>query len=247
MQESYFSASNPPRNVHRRTTKRVPKTATKPWYRRWWAIALGIFLVVGLIGSFFADNDEDEEAEEAAEAQEAEKQDTDDEDETAQEDEAAEEEVTQEEDEAVEEPDIPDELPEGLDAQIERMTDLDGFDDSSIFANGPEHDATLEQLTVYVSLEVEMGLFASTTCHEAQNLAIDALEFMRDEVDEEYDVFQMELFMRGEASATGDRPIIGIATTVYDRETVEAIDSDSVSTTNVWAARDDGSVDPECQ
>lgn len=43
----------------------------KPWYKRWWAIALGIFLIVGFISSFFSDDDEEAEANGAAETEEA--------------------------------------------------------------------------------------------------------------------------------------------------------------------------------
>lgn len=47
----------------------------KPWYKRWWAITLGIFLVIGFIGSLFSDDDEEAEADEAAESEEAQEED----------------------------------------------------------------------------------------------------------------------------------------------------------------------------
>lgn len=84
----------------------------KPWYRRWWVIALGVFLIVGFIGSFFSDADE--EAEETAEAQESEEQDVDD---TGT---SEEEEASEEDEEAAEE-----EEPEVADYEIRLDEDWD--------------------------------------------------------------------------------------------------------------------------
>lgn len=50
----------------------------KPWYKRWWAIALGIFLVLGFLGSIFGDDDDDEAEAEADEAVEAQDEDEED-------------------------------------------------------------------------------------------------------------------------------------------------------------------------
>lgn len=116
----------------------------KPWYKRWWAIALGIFLVLGLIGSFFADDEEDEEPDEAeqAEEQSGENAEASEEEDTSEDEEAAEEEpetveytITLEEafgdnGEVRIEFDLPDHFTAGLMASSAQRTAAEGLEDA---------------------------------------------------------------------------------------------------------------------
>lgn len=137
------------------------------------------------------------------------------------------------------------EIPEGINDQIADMTVLDALEDAEVSFH--EGDENWPYTTVYVDMEVEIGLTIGTTCRAAQQATIDGLEFMRDRVPADYDRVMFSFHVRGDADATGSQPIIGLASASYDRETVESIDSDSVNTQNVWQARDDGSTSQECQ
>lgn len=116
----------------------------KPWYKRWWAIALGIFLVVGLIGSFFADDEEDDETAETGQAEEQDEENAEasEEEETSEDEEAAEEEpetveytITLEEafgdnGEVRIEFDLPDHFTAGLMASSAQRTAAEGLEEA---------------------------------------------------------------------------------------------------------------------
>ena len=49
----------------------MEEKASKPWYKRWWAIALGIFLAIGIIGAATSPPPEDDSADTSPPAQES--------------------------------------------------------------------------------------------------------------------------------------------------------------------------------
>ena len=137
-------------------------------------------------------------------------------------------------------------LPDDIDAQVEALGDLEAFDGAEVSHRTPEQGEV--DHAIFISKEYEPASFiSSTVCTYAQEDTITALEFARDHITEDYDRIQVSFITRGEADATGDAPIVGLATLNYERDTVEAIDSDHVSPANVWEARDDGSMGPTCR
>lgn len=138
------------------------------------------------------------------------------------------------------------ELPADIDAQVDALGDLETFSEGEVFFRSQEDGE--EYATIFVSQEIERAEFISSTmCTYAREDTIEALEFARDSITEDYDRMQLEFISRGEPDATGSEPIIGLATVIYDRETVESVDSDHVSPANVWEARDEGGLAPTCQ
>lgn len=166
--------------------------------------------------------------------------------------EAEEERQRQEEEEAAEAEQAAIEEAEAAEAEVnmtlgdhlERLADLDVFSDAeAYFAEG---DESYPVDSIQVSDEVEIGLTVNMTCNDARRATIEGLEYVRDNITDDYDELFFSFHVRGNADATGNQPIIGLASAVYDRETVESIDSDHVDVFNVWEARDDGAISEEC-
>lgn len=137
------------------------------------------------------------------------------------------------------------EIPDDIEGQADGLGDLDTFKDAEVFFSEATGDYPYD--IIFVDQEIEMDLFVSTVCTKAQEQTIEALEFARDYIPGDYDQLSLSFITRGEPDATGDRPIIGIATVVYERDTVQSIDSDAVDIGNVWEARDEGTPSRECE
>ncbi|WP_261624626.1 PASTA domain-containing protein [Nesterenkonia marinintestina] len=138
------------------------------------------------------------------------------------------------------------ELPADIDAQVEALAGLETFEGGEVFHRTPEQGEEYHGIFIHQEYE-PADFFPSTLCTYAQEDTIEALEFARDNITEDYDLIRMEFITRGEADATGRQPIIGLATVTYERETVDSIDSEHVSPANVWEARDEGGMGPTCQ
>lgn len=142
------------------------------------------------------------------------------------------------------EPTEEEEAPLTFDEKLEELSSLSAFDDASAYFS--EGDDSYPVSAIYVDEEVAPGLTTGTMCNGARDATIKALEYVRDNIDEDYDELRFSFVTRGQEDATGDAPIVGMATVVYERETVESIDSDAISLINVWETRDEGSVNSQC-
>ena len=177
-----------------------------------------------------AEAEEEAEAERAAEESEAEEA-------------RAEEEDSQEIEEPDEEPETdpePEPEPATFEEKLSEIEELDSLDDGSVY-----FDETTNN--IYVDDVREPGLTTGTMCNRARDASIEVLEYTRDNIDEDYGELWISFSAYGEQDATGDAPILGMATLVYSAETVAAIDSDAISLINVWETRDEGSIAAQCQ
>lgn len=203
--------------------------------------------VIGAIGSALGDDTDQDQESEATEPDPEQGTERDDND--SDEDEAnsgTDNQGSTAEAETEESPEGAQELPADIDAQVEALGDLEAFEGGEVFHRTPEQGEI--DHAIFIGQEYEPASFVSSTlCTYAREDTIEALEFARDNITEDYDRIQMEFISRGEPEATGKRPIVGLATLNYERETVEAIDSDHVSPANVWEARDEGSLGPTCR
>lgn len=177
------------------------------------------------------------QAEEEAEAERLEQEAQEAEEEAERE---AEEERQREEKEAAEEEAeaAEDELPDGIDAQIAALSDVRDFEDAAI----THHDGV-----VMVEVEVGAGWSESSMCRSAREQTIRGLQFFRDNVDEEYQQVGFSYFARSEEDATGDSSILPMAGAYYNYDTVQSIQDDAVTISNVWDAVDEGGEALVCQ
>ena len=149
------------------------------------------------------------------------------------------------------EPEVEDEetaeedAPEGIDDQIAGMKDMSAFEDAEVFFS--EGDESYPVSSVITSVEVEPGVTEGSMCRSARDATIKGLEFLRDEVTEDYDEAQFHFTTESMPDATGDSSILGMATVFYDYETVQDIDSDSVDLFNVWESADGGGLGVVCE
>lgn len=135
--------------------------------------------------------------------------------------------------------------PQTLEEQVQGLADIESFEDADITVFEPNELTPYRTVQVYY--EVEDALFASGICFNGQSDTIDALEFMRDEVSEEYGEFQISGYRPTAPDATGDSSNAPVMNLAYDASTVEAIDSDSVHQYNVWdAANPNGMISSQC-
>lgn len=84
-------------------------------------------------------------------------------------------------------------------------------------------------------------------CRSAREQTIRGLQFFRDNVDEEYQQVGFSYFARSEEDATGDSSILPMAGAYYNYDTVQSIQDDAVTISNVWDAVDEGGEALVCQ
>lgn len=188
------------------------------------------------------DRQEQERAErEAAEAEEEAEAERAAEEARAEEEDFQEPEEPEEEPEPAPEPEPePEPEPATFEEKLDEIEELDSLDDGSVY-----FDETTNN--IYVDDVREPGLTTGTMCNRARDATIKVLEYTRDNIDEDYGELWVSFSAYGEQDATGDAPILGMATLVYSAETVAAIDSDAISLINVWETRDEGSIATQCQ
>lgn len=235
-------------------TQHIDPTATEerkpsPW-TRFMALSRGKKILAAIVAlviiGMFASNLSPTESQDESETEEAATVEPDDGTEATEDDQDDTGEAEDTEPAPQESPDTYGDLPDDIDAQVEALGELEAFEGAEVYHRTPEQGDP--DHAIFISNEYEPASFiSSTVCTYAQEDTITALEFARDHITEDYDRIQMSFITRGEADATGDAPIVGLATLNYERETVEAIDSDHVSPANVWEARDDGSMGPTCR
>lgn len=234
---------------------------------------MGLFLVIGIIASIVdpegmeeiraeqeqereereaereAEEQAEREAEEEAQRQaekeaEAERQAEEEAEAERQAEEEADAEREQEEAEAAAEEEEP-ETPEGIEGQIARMTDLRGFNDAEVFLFEGDESYPIQSVNVHV--EVEPGWSETSMCRNAREQTIRGLQFMRDDVAEDYDEVMFSYTAQSQADATGESSTLGMASLYYDYETVQSINDDAVTMSNVWEAADDGGEGVVCE
>lgn len=139
----------------------------------------------------------------------------------------------------------PEELPEGIDAQIAALQEHDDFEEAEIYyADG---DDINPNTSVNIALTIEPGWSESTMCTTARDLTIEGLQFLRDNVDEPYEEAVFTFTSNSEEDATGDSTTLSMANVTYEHDTVQNIDDDSANTLNIWEAADQGGTGPVCE
>ena len=197
--------------------------ATKPKRRRKWIIiALVAFIILWIIGTAIGTDETSTEAEpEPTQTEQVETAEPETEPET-------------EKPEASEpkepEPTTP---PQGIKAQIAELNKQDGFKETEIFY-------TEDDNSVNIYMTVEPGWSESTMCRDARQHTINGLKFLRDNVTEPYGDAQFSFTAEGEPDATGNSATLPMAHLVYEHDTIQAINDDTVTPDNVWDAADSG-------
>lgn len=197
--------------------------ATKPKRRRKWIIiALAALIILWIIGTAIGTDETSTEAEpEPTQTEQVETAEPETEPET-------------EKPEASEpkepEPTTP---PQGIKAQIAELNKQDGFKETEIFY-------TEDDNSVNIYMTVEPGWSESTMCRDARQHTINGLKFLRDNVTEPYGDAQFSFTAEGEPDATGNSATLPMAHLVYEHDTIQAINDDTVTPDNVWDAADGG-------
>ena len=195
--------------------------ATKPKRRRKWIIiALAALIILWIIGTAIGTDETSTEAEpEPTQTEQVETAEPEPEPET----EKPEPSETKEP-----EPTTP---PQGIKAQIAELNKQDGFNETEIFY-------TEDDNSVNIYMTVEPGWSESTMCRDARQHTINGLKFLRDNVTEPYGDAQFSFTAEGEPDATGNSATLPMAHLVYEHDTVQAINDDTVTPDNVWDAAD---------
>lgn len=123
--------------------------------------------------------------------------------------------------------------PQGIKAQIAELNKQDGFKETEIFY-------TEDDNSVNIYMTVEPGWSESTMCRDARQHTINGLKFLRDNVTEPYGDAQFSFTAEGEPDATGNSATLPMAHLVYEHDTIQAINDDTVTPDNVWDAADGG-------
>lgn len=206
--------------------------ATKPKRRRKWIIiALAALIFLWIIGTAIGTDETSTEADAEPEPTQTEQVETA-EPETEPEPEKPESSETKEPEPEATTP------PQGIDAQIAVLTQQDGFNEAEVFYS--EGDDSYPNTSVNIYMTIEPGWSESTMCRDARQHTINGLKFLRDNVDEPYDEAQFSFTADGEPDATGNSATLPMAHLVYEHDTVQAINDDTVTPDNVWDAADGG-------
>lgn len=208
---------------------------------------LGIIAIAVLVATLPSSGDTTStsaiEEEDAAVIEEDEQGDADEEDEAAQDEDeeaAQEEEGAEEEEDASEPTDEPEPEPKTLDEKIDDLANLESLDHAEAF-----YDEDTGNIHVYD--ERDPGLSDNTMCNGARDATLKVLEYVQENIDEDYNDLMLSFTARGEEDATGDAPIVGMATVVYTAETVDEIDASPMNLSVIWETRDEGSIAQNCQ
>lgn len=197
--------------------------ATKPKRRRKWIIiALVAFIILWIIGTAIGTDETSTEAEpEPTQTEQVE---------TAEPETEPEPEKPEASEPKEPEPTTP---PQGIKAQIAELNKQDGFKETEIFY-------TEDDNSVNIYMTVEPGWSESTMCRDARQHTINGLKFLRDNVTEPYGDAQFSFTAEGEPDATGNSATLPMAHLVYEHDTIQAINDDTVTPDNVWDAADGG-------
>ena len=195
--------------------------ATKPKRRRKWIIiALAALIILWIIGTAIGTDETSTEAEpEPTQTEQVE---------TAEPESEPEPEKPEPSETKEPEPTTP---PQGIKAQIAELNKQDGFNETEIFY-------TEDDNSVNIYMTVEPGWSESTMCRDARQHTINGLKFLRDNVTEPYGDAQFSFTAEGEPDATGNSATLPMAHLVYEHDTVQAINDDTVTPDNVWDAAD---------
>lgn len=206
--------------------------ATKPKRRRKWIIiALVAFIILWIIGTAIGTEETTTEADAEPEPTQTEQVQTAEPE--------TEPETKKPEPSETKEPEAT-QPPQGIKAQIAELNKQDGFKETEIFY-------TEDDNSVNIYMTVEPGWSESTMCRDARQHTINGLKFLRDNVDEPYGNAQFSFTAEGEPDATGNSATLPMAHLVYEHDTIQAIDDDTVYPDNVWDAADDGGKGTVCK
>ena len=201
--------------------------ATKPKRRRKWIIiALVAFIILWIIGTAIGTDETTTEADAEPEPTQTKQAETT--------------EPAPEPEPETEKPELPETKepepttpPQGIKAQIAELNKQDGFKETEIFY-------TEDDNSVNIYMTVEPGWSESTMCRDARQHTINGLKFLRDNVTEPYGDAQFSFTAEGEPDATGNSATLPMAHLVYEHDTIQAINDDTVTPDNVWDAADSG-------
>ena len=201
--------------------------ATKPKRRRKWIIiALATLIILWIIGTAIGTDETTTEADAEPEPTQTEQV------ETAEPETEPEPETEKPEPSETKEPEAT-QPPQGIKAQIAELNKQDGFKETEIFY-------TEDDNSVNIYMTVEPGWSESTMCRDARQRTINGLKFLRDNVTEPYGDAQFSFTAEGEPDATGNSATLPMAHLVYEHDTIQAINDDTVTPDNVWDAADSG-------
>ena len=199
--------------------------------RKWIIIALAAFIILWIIGTAIGTDDTTTEAEpEPTQTEQVETA----EPETEPEPEKPEPSETKEQEPEATTP------PQGIKAQIAELNKQDGFKETEIFYAEDDN-------SVNIYMTIEPGWSESTMCRDARQHTINGLKFLRDNVNEPYGEAQFSFTAEGEPDATGNSATLPMAHLVYEYDTVQAINDDTVYPDNVWDAADGGGKGTVCK
>lgn len=213
------------------TTETAAQKTKKPWYKRWWAIVLYVFIAMIIIGAMSGGFDEDEyPVPDKAEAEEPEEESQEPEEEEPQEEESEE----PEEAEAEETEPEPKPEPQTPEEQIESATSADNVE-----ANYEEGSDVL-----FVQFDIADNFSKGMIASGAQRDTMDLLEAVENSGLEYDKVFIQGDFPMGDEYGNVDDSMILNAGYMY--ETVGKINFDNITIADtIWDIRDQGMVHQE--